>query len=189
MGGAFLVGGAIAPTARQDKRLQRFEIFLAPIDQLLEPYDLISTDPIHAFLETLRRCREFAAEVKQFILDLAQHSVDKMMRFAGVEFLFIEDPRQTDGGIELIDNTESIDPWRIFRDALTAHESGLAAISRARVNFGDADSHWSQFNGECKLQSAKFKVSVIFHSAVFILHFAIFILHFALKFSAAPSAR
>ena len=135
--------GANAPTARQDERFERLEIFLTLVDEFLQTLDFIIADLVHARLKKFRRCRQLAADIEKLILNPAQNLVEESMPLAGFEAFFVKHPRQADYRVELVDGAVSVDARRIFGDALAADERGITPIAGARIDFGDANSHGS----------------------------------------------
>ena len=67
------------------------------------------------------------------------------MRLTGIETLFVEDPRQTDNGIQFIDRSVGVDSRRILGHSLAADQSGFALVAGARVHFGDANHYFNPF--------------------------------------------
>src|SRR5215468_7316264 len=87
---------AHAAAAGEDEGLERLEVFLAPVHELLERFHLGLADPVHALVDGIRGRGQLAAEVEQLVLDAAQHLVEPAVVLALLELLGVEDPRKTD---------------------------------------------------------------------------------------------
>ena len=57
------------------------------------------------------------------------------------EALGVEDPRQADRRVQLVDGPVGDDPRRVLGDALAADQGGLALVAGSRVHARDADGH------------------------------------------------
>jgi len=82
---------------------------LTLVDKFLDSRDFFFADTIHAVLKELRRCRQFAADIEQLVLDSAQDTVQKTMPLAGVETFLVEHPSQADDGIQFVDGAVGVD--------------------------------------------------------------------------------
>src|SRR5215831_12128863 len=130
-----------APAARQHERLERWQIFLAAIHQLLELLHLALADLEHPFVLGVARRRELAAQIEELVLDLSQDLVEPAVPLALVEPLGVEDAHQADDGVQLVDGAVRYDARRVLRDPLAADQRGLALVARAGVDARDADRH------------------------------------------------
>src|SRR5438309_3448213 len=84
------------PAARQDEGLQRRQIFLAPVHELLELLHLALADAKHPFVGGVGWRGQLAAEIEELVLDLPQHLVEPAMPLPFVEPLGVEDPHQAE---------------------------------------------------------------------------------------------
>ena len=130
-----------APAARQDERLERRQIFLAPVHELLELLDLALADLEHSFVDGVGWRGQLAPQVEELVLDLSQHFVEPAVALALVEPLGVEHAHQADDGVELVDRAVGHDARRVLRDPLAADQGGLALVAGASVDARDADGH------------------------------------------------
>src|SRR5438094_963288 len=82
--------------ARQDEGLERRQIFLAPVHQILELLHLALAHPEHPLVRGVGWRRQLAAEVEELVLDLPQHLVEPPVPLALGEALGVDDQRQAD---------------------------------------------------------------------------------------------
>src|SRR5438309_10952174 len=92
-----------APAARQDKGLQRRQIFLAPVHELLELLHLALADAKHPFVGGIGWRAQLAAEIEELVLDLPQDLVKPAMSLPLDEPLGVDDAHQADNGVERVD--------------------------------------------------------------------------------------
>src|SRR3989338_1348396 len=70
----------------------------------------------------------------------------------------VENARQADNRVELIDSSVSLDAGRVFGNPPAAYQRRLPLVSRAGIYPCDPDGHISK----CKLQSADCKMTSLF---------------------------
>jgi hypothetical protein len=63
------------------------------------------------------------------------------MGIAPIELLFIENTREANNRVQFVYRAVRLDARRVFRNPLAAHQGGLAAISRARINTRNSNHH------------------------------------------------
>ena len=77
------------------KGLERSQLLLALIDDLLDLSNFPFPYAIHTCIGKIRRGCQLAAQIKQLILDLTQDLVQEAVRFPFLEPLLVEEPRQS----------------------------------------------------------------------------------------------
>src|SRR4030095_10413499 len=75
-GARLMEEAAHAAAAGEDEGLERLEILLAPVHELLERLHLGFADPVHAFVDRVLGRGQLAAEVEQLVLEAAEHFVE-----------------------------------------------------------------------------------------------------------------
>src|SRR4029453_13717103 len=103
---------AHAAAAGEDEGLERLEILLAAVHELLERLPLGLPAAGQALLGGVARRGQLAAEVEELVLETAKHFIEPAVVLALLELLGIEDPREPDDGVELVDGAVGLDPER-----------------------------------------------------------------------------
>src|SRR5437879_12397520 len=96
------------------ERFERFQFFLTLVDELLDFLHLALADAVHSFLKKIRRGSQLAPQVEQLILELAQYHIQKPVDLADIDFLVVENPRQTDEGARTVCGPVSPDTMQAF---------------------------------------------------------------------------
>ena len=130
-----------AAAAGKGEGLQRLEILLALIHERLESLDLAFAHPMHALVDRVIGRSQLATQVEELVLDLTKDPVEPSVRLALLQALRVEDPREPDDGVELVDGAVGLDAWRVLGDAAPAHERGIALVAGASVDAGETNGH------------------------------------------------
>src|SRR5918996_97019 len=136
-----------AAPAGQDEGLERRQVLLAAVHDVLELRHLALADPEHALVDRVGGRRQLAAEVEELVLHLLERRVEPGVTLAAGaarrQPLRVEDADQADHGVELVHGAVGDDAWRVLGYSPAADQRGLALVAEARVHARDADGHSS----------------------------------------------
>jgi hypothetical protein len=139
--GVTLEEAADAPAAGEDEGLQRLQVLLALVDQLLERRHLGGADSEHALVGGVGRRGQLAAQVEELVLESSEHAVQPGGGIALLPPLGGEDAGQPDDGVQLVDGAVGLDPRGVLGDAAAADQRGVTLVAGPRVDPGDPDCH------------------------------------------------
>jgi hypothetical protein len=96
-------------TAGQRERIQWFQFLLHAVHLVFQHFDLAIAHPMHALVFGFRRGGEFAANIKEFILDAPQHlCVPRVVVTESVTVIRQISPDDSDRGIQFVNSTISL---------------------------------------------------------------------------------
>ncbi len=102
----------------KDEGFQGFESLLALVNNFFDPFDLFFSDGDGSLEAGIQWSRQFAAEVEKLFLDIAQDLIQKTMCLPLLNPLLVEDPCQTDDGIEFVHGPVGLDSWAVLGNPL-----------------------------------------------------------------------
>ena len=102
----------------KDEGFQGFECLLALVNDFFGPFDLFFSDGDGSLEAGIWWSRQFAAEIEKLFLDIAQDLIQKTMCLPLLESLLVEDPCQTDNGVEFVHGPVGLDPQGILGNPL-----------------------------------------------------------------------
>lgn len=127
-------GGGRGAAARQDEGGELLERPFESIDQPLERLDIGFVDTHDAGLLPMPGVgrRQRGAEIKKRALDRPQRIFERRIQPGR--------SRRAEQRIQLVDVSESCNPWCVLGDPISAEKIGLALIASSRVDFHCAPS-------------------------------------------------
>jgi len=146
-----------SPPPWKDEGFQGFECLLAIVNNFFDPFDLFSSDGDDSFVAGIRWRRQFAAEVEKLFLDIAQDLIQKTMCLPLLESLLVEDPCQTDDGIEFVHGPVGLDPRGVLGNPLPTNQTRFPFVTRTGINAIDSYGH-----GICQNSGVKFQNENLF---------------------------
>ena len=122
-------GGGLGP-AGQDEALQHRQLRVELVAERLEPVDLGLLDA--KAIGDAERDAEIGPDVEELVLNQLERLAQQPRQLALRE-------HHAERGVELVHRAEGPDPAVELRHARPVAERGLAAVSRARVDLGQAN--------------------------------------------------
>ncbi len=129
--------GDPAPT-REDKFLERRQILLAVVDELLQPRHVLCRHLRHGLQVLTGSGGQDPSNIEEFVLNPSELHFETCGFWSVTDLLGIEHPHKPDRGIQFIDGPVGFDSEAVLPDLLPARQACFSGVSRLGVDLRDA---------------------------------------------------